>query len=490
MQKSGKIFFLWLLIIIGLMGCRSDEIETIVEEPNVVTRLEEQRNITTQSLVNGNGQTWKITKAQLTNSSGVIDISNNFNVIDDEFKFSGNSNALALQWRIGEDINYQGINSKETLLDYYLSPKDYDLSFIENNGNGITSRDKNFTFTILDNNSINAELNFPDENTSLNLTLTPKTLVDYAKPRTGDIAFEESFTFKSSGIYLYAPGMIGSDSDNSLFIATREDAANNGDNSPERIIKYSFENEKMSDHLYYNSDWVSKQLHIINNQLIVIGGKYVNTYNLDIETDPISVPHGKSFTRFGMSVQNDKAYITGGEFIPIGDNDIDIINANKIYAWDINNQSLSEVIELPETRFWARSAIINNKIYVFGGIKHLVGFEEPQNTIYIADLNNNNIETIEMDRAIDVTYVDKYFNLIYIAGTIDLLGLTTTPVLGVFDTRTNQYQELSHNLDLKPHSAIHGMCVFNDKIHVIYGDAKIDDIGQELEWSVMSADIK
>ncbi len=308
-------------------------------------------------------------------------------------------------------------------------------------------------------------------------------------PNSG-LNFTEAFTFESDGISGYAPGMIGSNSDNSLFIVTREDGLNNGTTSPERIIKYNFNSGTLEEKLYFNSDFVSKQLHIINNQLVVIGGQFVNTYNLDFSGATITTTHGLAITRFGMAVTENDTYIIGGD---LDINNTGIIEAEKIYKWDIVNQSLSYITDLPEDRFGARATIVNDKLYAFGGTTEFT-LNVPNNTIYIYDLNNGSTVIENMNSSAEYTYVDKFQNLIFVAGNSRLfdandlfLGFETT--LAVYDTENNTYTDISHNLDLSDiNTTIQGLSVFNNKLYVIYGNGE-NTGGQFGEWSVMEATI-
>ena len=104
-----------------------EEPEEEVTDPTVV--LAEERETVINSLTNGNQQTWKITEAILTNNSGTFNISNNFNVIDDELifineVFAGSKTDFngTLEWRPGNFIETEATTIEETLVDYYESP--------------------------------------------------------------------------------------------------------------------------------------------------------------------------------------------------------------------------------------------------------------------------------------------------------------------------------------------------------------------------------
>jgi len=486
-MKSTRQLFLPLVVLFLLIACNNDDSPEVITDPQTI--LEEEREATTEILSNGEDKTWRITNAILTNDSGTFDITENFNVVDDEFIFKSNG---ILIWRPGNDINSDATTAQETLLDYYRSPIGTPFIYNEDSSTELTSIEGKFIFTVLDGETINGTLTLGVRSSAggeLSVTLNPKSPVDYPVVPLSGLTFTEAFTFESDGIFSMAPGIIGSYSDNSLFIVTREDGLNNGTGSPERIIKYSFGTGTMEENLFFNSDFVSKQLHIINNQLVVIGGQYVNTYNLDFNGGSSSLLHGLAITRFGMGVTENDAYIIGGDLDIPPDG---IVEAEKIYKWNIINQTLNYVTDLPEDRFGARATIVNDKLYVFGGSEvWLSGIYK--NSIYIYDLINGSINTESMNNAMEYTFVDKFQNLIYIAGRSSifdannqLIGFETS--LSVYDTENNTFTDISHNLDTSNNNAIHGLCVFNNKLYIIYGNGETMG-GQFQEWSLMEATI-
>ena len=100
-----------------------------------------------------------------------------------------------------------------------------------------------------------------------------------------------------------------------------------------------------------------------------------------------------------------------------------------------------------------------------------------------------------MNQAIDFTFVQKFQNLIYVAGRIEvrdgsgtIIGREST--IGVFNTLDNTYQELSTNLaNASGFDTIHQMCIINGKMYIIYGNQGIDNGGQFNEWEVLVSDL-
>jgi len=382
---------LCVIICISLftISCGSDDEATMTDNTQMtdddgMSALEVAREETVTTLTDGSDQTWRIGQAILTNENGSFDISDNFNIQDDEFIFTGDLANPRLIYRARNDINVDASSQEDALLDFYLSDEEYSFSFVEGSSTELISIDGMFTFNIGEDNTISGVLALPGRNQvgTIDLMLNIKQPGDYATPLSGTVLFSEAFSFESNQIASGAPGVIGSYSENSLYLVTREDGLENSDNiRPERIFKFNLDTGNQAENLFFQNDFVSKQLHIINNELIVIGGQFVNRYPLDFSTEPTSINHGLVITRHGMSVLDDNAYIIGGDL----DLDSSDVEAEKIYSFNLNSNSLSFEADMPEDRFGARATIVNNKMYVFGGTELQFG-PDALNSIYIVDL--------------------------------------------------------------------------------------------------------
>jgi len=140
-----------LLLFTFIISCGSDDTEVPAEGDDPQTVLEEERVLTTENLSNGEEKTWRIESAILRNESGTIDISGNFNVVDDEFIFKADGNFI---WRPGNDINSEGTTSEETLNDYYRSPINSTYIYNEGSSSDLTTLGGSFTFTVEDDETI------------------------------------------------------------------------------------------------------------------------------------------------------------------------------------------------------------------------------------------------------------------------------------------------------------------------------------------------
>lgn len=492
MKKIGLMYSLCLLFV---FSCNKDsEITTVVEEnipPLIVDELTDRRNSIITGLAGNSAKVWKISDAILVTENNTIDINGNFNIEDDEFIFSKNSENNKLEWRRGHAINTNANMASETLLDYYLSPKKLDLKFKTDQVELLTE-DGLMNITLTDNVPTGVIHN--GDGSKIRFTLTEKKPEDYYTPPSGDFEFSEVLSFRSDRIEGAAPGMIGSYSDNSLFVVTRHDPT---DVTKEEVIhKFDLTNNEQTASFFPNDDFISKQLHIVNNELVVVGAQYINNYNSDLSGTPSSVEHGKTFTRFGMAVQDDNIYIIGGEFNPPSVNNE---KANKVYKWNLVTKSLTEFATLPEARFGARATIVNDKLYIFGGSPLFFDGLNSSEILVTSLSDPGKWEKFYMSNVMQFTFVNKYQNLIYVAGKTrhanNNVDPSTESFIGVFDTNTNEYTPINNNLETfkeVERDGIQQMCLFNDRMYVLYGSGyePNNPHEQEQDWKIYATDLK
>lgn len=440
---------------------------------NGMAALVVAQEMTTGDLTNdGSGKVWRIEQATLNNASGSIDISSNFNVVDDEFIFSGTRTNGLLEWRQGNAIGVDGTNSQETLLDFYKAPVTSSFTFDADSSTNLSGLNGDMTFEVIDQSAITGQLSFTEgrrAGETMDFNLTVKTAEDYAAPQA-DLQFSNFAVLLNDCVSSCAPGFAGSYADNSLFVSTRASA---NSNNSELVIKFNAETGTEEAFLFAQQDFVSKQLFVRDDQLVVVGGQYINRYELDNLNNPTSVLHGKSLSRFGTAVQGDVLYIIGG--------DLDNVASDKIFQYNLETEVLSDFALLPEPRFGARGTIINNKLYVFGGTTTFAG-SDAMNTLYIIDIETQQVTTETMPVSLNYSYVERFQNLIYVAGRMDLRddqGNNTgrDEFIGVYDTQDGRWTELTTNLSGTPDDfvSIHGMGLFNGKLYIIYDDGLDDD---------------
>jgi len=283
-------------------------------------------------------------------------------------------------------------------------------------------------------------------------------------------------------------GMTNSTSENSLFISSRENEPS-GNTTEEEVFKLNLDNNQLIRKNTSPGGFITKQLKIINDQLVSIGGTELKIYDLNLQNEPSSIEYQNNFTlsKYGVASDDTNTYIIGGYRV-----DTPTRENTKIHKLNINSGELfEEIIETPETMVGASGAISNNKLYVFGGATY-ENLTEGTNKIYIYPLDNSqNYEELNMSVTADVTFVQKYGDIILIAGHKGLYVGERTSFIGTFNTATNLFQEIDTNLNSEGgEKAIHQMIVKDDKIFILYGHPDDVIVGLESEWSILSADLK
>ena len=301
------------------------------------------------------------------------------------------------------------------------------------------------------------------------------------------LSFEETYAFEANLLGGPHIGMTNLTSENSLFISSRENEPS-GNTTEEEVFKLNLDTNQLIRKNTSPGGFITKQLKIINDQLVSIGGTELKIYDLNLQNDPSSIEYQNNFTlsKFGVASDDTNTYIIGGYRV-----DTPTRENTKIHKLNINTGELfEEIIETPETMVGASGAVLNNKLYVFGGAI-FENLTEGTNKIYIYPLDNSqNYEELSMSVTADVTFVQKYGDIILIAGHKGLYVGEKTSFVGKFDTTTNIFEEIDTNLDSEGGTkAIHQMIVKDDKIFILHGHSAIGQNTQS-EWSILSADLK
>ena len=302
------------------------------------------------------------------------------------------------------------------------------------------------------------------------------------------LSFEESYIFETNLLGGPHIGMTNSTSENTLFISSRENEPS-GNTTEEEVFKLNLDTNQLIRKNTSPGGFITKQLKIINDQLVSIGGTELKIYDLNLQNEPSSIEYQNNFTlsKYGVASDDTNTYIIGGYRV-----DTPTRENTKIHKLNINSGELfEEIIETTETMVGASGAVLNNKLYVFGGASY-ENLTEGTNKIYIYHLDNSGIfGELSMSVTADVTFVQKYGDIILIAGHKGLYVGERTSFIGTFNTATNVFQEIDTNLNSEGgEKAIHQMIVKDDKIFVLYGHPDDVIVGLESEWSILSADLK
>ena len=301
------------------------------------------------------------------------------------------------------------------------------------------------------------------------------------------LSFEETYAFEANLLGGPHIGMTNSTSENSLFISSRENEPS-GNTTEEEVFKLNLDTNQLIRKNTSPGGFITKQLKIINDQLVSIGGTELKIYDLNLQNEPSSIEYQNNFTlsKYGVASDDTNTYIIGGYRV-----DTPTRENTKIHKLNINTgEVFEEIIETPETMVGASGAVSNNKLYVFGGAI-FENLTEGTNKIYIYPLDNSqNYEELSMSVKADVTFVQKYGDIILIAGHKGLYVGEKTSFVGKFDTTTNIFEEIDTNLDSEGGTkAIHQMIVKGDKMYLLFGQSGVAPSYQS-GWSILSADLK
>ena len=301
-----------------------------------------------------------------------------------------------------------------------------------------------------------------------------------------NLSFEENYAFEANLLGGPHIGMTNSTSENSLFISCRENEPSSG-TTEEEVFKLDLDTNQLIRKSTSPGGFITKQLKIINDQLVSIGGTELKIYDLNLQNEPSSTEYQNNFTlsKYGVASDDTNTYIIGGYRV-----DTPTRENKKIHKLNINSgEVFEEIIDTPETMVGASGTVSNNKLYVFGGAI-FENLTEGTNKIYIYSLDNSqNYEELSMSVTADVTFVQKYGDIILIAGYKGLYVGEKTSFVGKFDTTTNIFEEIETNLDSEGGTkAIHQMIVKDDKIFILHGRSAIGQ-GTQSEWSILSADL-
>lgn len=421
---------------------------------------------TLNTLTDGEESTkaWKISSATLTNdlSGSSLSISNLANVQDDEFIFSSSQQNGALKieltWRKRNEIRVGANESSKALLDYYLSAQS-NLITINEDGQ-IDVDDPSITVKKVSDNKLLVRVTKQDKQLSFELVARTAQRI----PST--LNFRKLADISGLGLE-QAAGFTGSMASNSLYIAYRSLEGTR----PERIVKYNIPANTFATRDFEQSDFVTKELHIINDSLKVVGAQHVNTYTLDLATAPTSVPHNLTLTRFGSTVVDDNIFIFGGDLLHSDPSTIGNTKAHEIYKHDQHSGTLNLVGELPEPRFWAHGQIIDNKLYVFGGRKYFVT-NEAEDDIFIYDMTSGQATTLKLPNTLHRTFASRYQNFIVVGGQREIIDGTSfrmETTFAFFDTQTNTYTQVPTSFTFSEKDTIYGLTVVGNKLYALKG---------------------
>lgn len=255
----------------------------------------------------------------------------------------------------------------------------------------------------------------------------------------------------------------------------------------------------------------SRKLLIDGNQVYMLSPDMITTFQipLALSTDPndlspeptevtSQIQTGARMFQFGAVLRNGDIYTFGGRT-----DDFHQQAGDAICRWNKTTDSFDIIGHLPTPRFWSAAELIGDKAYIFGGQNELSDFQNPQSTVYVYDFSTKTTSTFSLPKGVNRTYTAAYQDKIIVGGrvitdfdetdpTVDFKDLESENYLGVFDTATNEFIELEHNLEDNDQNILFGLTVVGDTMYVLHGPSVEEEqvgTGDTTWWFISEADL-
>ncbi len=495
MKKTIKITYLLLAVIaIQFTSCSSDDDRTPTDPDATIDEI-------IAAITNdGTTRTWKIDSAALTNSSvSGLNVIDAFNINDDEFIFSVSNQNLVLEHKQRHAFNEDATNFQTFLQDNYQASINYDFTTNSQITSLFTSTNNDLELFYLDDNTILGEWNL-NSSDRLGFKIRVKTADDYQSATTS-LNFSELATIPQEFGFLEhfnSADVVVSNANNSLYIVYSTDFFVNPDGDTPRaegVIRYDFNSNTFNNNIYHNADFFTKRAHVDLGGLYTSGSQFYNTYtDLDIPSNPDTVFYNELldyfFVRHDIVSYNNETYLLGGN--PIHQGEPNPFNAVLKYN-PSTAETLTQIASLPNPKAHAASELVDGKVYTFGGTYSFGTVETAETLCYIYDIDSNTFDSFNIPQALAFSFTTSIENIIYVAGQILVLDPETNSIvdrnayLGAYDTETNEFTEIAHNLDdSDTFSRISGIAAANGKLYVVYQNSNDPD---NENYVIMTADL-
>ncbi len=272
-------------------------------------------------------------------------------------------------------------------------------------------------------------------------------------------AFEKLSTVQGERLW-QATGLAYASNSQALYLASRETNPENGETT-ERIRIINPSDGSGNDFYFDQQDYISKNGHVLNNSLYVVGGTRLSHYPLDLSQQLSVVEHGLALSRFGSADDGQDLYIWGG--------DINEVDSDLIRKWNVELGAFETVGVLSEPRTWSQGEIVDGQLYIFGGQEQFS--DTPvKDVVLVYDLLTGAERSIELPYGLwrSFTAVDGQY--IYVAGHL-VNGEETESVLGRLDTSTEIYEELEFTA--AGAGNIHQLETGGDRLFILYGNEQL-----------------
>lgn len=490
--------FSTLLLALVIIACTNDETSNETESSD--NTLTEALTI----LTDGDTKTWVIEEAILTNGSleTGLDITSSLNVTDDRFIFStevlnneglSNENASVL-WKQREVINWEAASAQELFKDFYASDVSIGLEINEDNPATFRAFEGLQDFTIVGSETITGVIQ-PASGVTLQVTLRPFTDQDNSTiPTSLDFTEVASFILDGSGTI----GCTSSALTNTIYFSERPNNVLEGcdpfnDIRPRAENLYTFNiSTGIFEKLIFcqPSGFVTKELEVIDGDLVSLSSATMNTYPLDLSQEPeFSFLEfnaiQQTFSRQGTATLENDIYVIGGNITFDYVTEEEAIS-NTVFKFNTITNSLELVTTMPSTKFFSDGEIIDNKLYIFGGINSINdwsnGILDSEDHIYIYDFQTDTWTTEFLPEPIFDTFTARYQDLIYIGGNSRLDTNNDGTIddliehLAVYNTSTGEVSSIPYTLGSTAYGTFRQITILGNKIYLLVGSGR--DEGQ------------
>ncbi len=277
-----------------------------------------------------------------------------------------------------------------------------------------------------------------------------------------------------------APGLLGDQSTGALYLASRQPHPETGILG-ENVIRFDLDGNKVAEYSFEHIDFITKNPHVIGDELFVLGGSFLNIYDLDLSGPPVSIPHGLSISRFGSAVYEGELYFWGG--------DLREVLSDVLWKWDARRDTIVGVAQLPGPKTYANGEVFGDRLFVFGGREEFLD-TRGEDEIYVYQFTDTTAATFDLPERVARTFTAPYRDLIIVSG--QLTAADGNPdsddlniFFGVYNPVTFGFQSIPTNLSDEGNLTIHQMATVGDRLFIIYGEA--DEFGGGLK--IMSAEL-
>lgn len=477
--------FLSVIVSCGVIEEEPDQGRT----PEEILEIEQKALLT---LTGGNSPVrWKIAKAILKNSNGEFDISQNYNVKDDEFFFVGpaenpNSRAVShfgesrVSWNERNSVNLKANSVLDAVQDYNTGIKVYNFNVLVEEEIEINVAESPIAFR-MKGEKIHGTITYPQEQAKITVELVKFTETELAG-NIQQLTFSKFSSIETRNMAGHSPAFIASHKNQSLYFVGREDFNVPGQQNPQRIIKFNSITGEINENRDASfGDLVTKSAAVILDKLHIFGASYYSLYDLELKSLQPWKAHGDQLTRFGMSPYRNELMVYGLSNVgQVGG------LSKTIKSYILNTNTFNSLGDCVDMRTDVRGVLMDDHLFILGGSEDWLA-NVFDNHIVKFNLLDNSSKKIVTPISMNRTYSGYKNNLLFFMGrTPD--GENNDKIV-LFDKNTEQVSVINTNLkQLEPSGHVQGMTVLDGKLYVIYG-APIPGVQGPQPYKIYRADL-